>query len=152
MATGYFADGLVYGTVAAQHLAALIEEKLKQSSNLYSSTRSKPLASMKFLVEENLNVAKEYLKDLPIHETKDFNKIKIGEGQVVEINKEKIAISRDENNQLHKVSAVCPHMKCIVAWNNAEQTWDCPCHGSRFSQCGDYLEGPALCGLKKVED
>ncbi len=152
MATGYFADGLVYGTVAAQHLAALIEQTLSPSPNLYSSTRFKPLASMKFLVEENSNVAKEYLKDLPITKTPDLETIKKGEGQILEINKEKIAISRDKNNKLHKVSAVCPHMKCIVAWNNAEQTWDCPCHGSRFSQSGEYLEGPALCGLKKIED
>lgn len=69
-------------------------------------------------------------------------------GEVFEINGKKCAVSRDKNNQLHFVSAVCTHMKCIVAWNNAEQTWDCPCHGSRFTPKGEVIEGPATINLK----
>lgn len=154
MATGYFADGLVYGTVAAIRLADLILKKDKPQWQIYASDRLNLKASLPFLLKENENVLRQYLQDLPLKEEKDLESIKIGEGKVVELNQEKWAISRDENNELHKVSAVCTHMKCIVNWNNAEKTWDCPCHGSRFSQKGIVIEGPAvknLCPFNKKE-
>jgi Rieske Fe-S protein len=62
-----------------------------------------------------------------------------------------MAVSRDENYNLHAVSPVCTHMKCIVHWNSFEKTWDCPCHGSRFSMDGEVIYGPAVTGLEKKE-
>ncbi|MBA3536527.1 MAG: FAD-dependent oxidoreductase [Tatlockia sp.] len=149
IATGYFADGLVYGTLAGLIVADLIEKKNPFTNKLYSSTRSTPLASMNFFLKENANVLAQYIKDLPQVEQRNFKAIKPGEGKVVVINQEKCAVSRDVNNNLHMLCAVCPHMKCIVNWNNAEQTWDCPCHGSRFTQTGQVIEGPATANLDK---
>ncbi|MBA2657196.1 MAG: FAD-dependent oxidoreductase [Tatlockia sp.] len=149
MATGYFADGLVYGTLAGLIVSDLIMKRIPFTQTLYSSTRSTPLASMKFLVKENTNILLQYIKDLPQSEQKTFENLKPGEGEVVEINREKCAVSRDQNNNLHMLCAVCPHMKCIVNWNNAEQTWDCPCHGSRFTQTGEVIEGPATSDLNQ---
>jgi Rieske Fe-S protein len=63
----------------------------------------------------------------------------------------KIAAYRDEHGVLHCFSAVCPHLKGLVHWNEAESTWDCPCHGSRFSRTGKVLNGPAIKGLTPVE-
>ena len=60
---------------------------------------------------------------------------------------ERTAIYRDDDGQLHAMSALCPHLKCVVQWNGHERTWDCPCHGSRFSATGALLEGPARQGL-----
>lgn len=65
---------------------------------------------------------------------------------------EKLAAYRDENSTLHVVSAVCTHLKCIVQFNNAEKSWDCPCHGSRFALDGSVLEGPAWEPLQQRKD
>jgi Rieske Fe-S protein len=67
---------------------------------------------------------------------------------VFEISGEKVAVHRDEQGAAHAVSAVCTHLGCIVAWNDAERTWDCPCHGSRFEIDGTVLQGPAVAELE----
>ena len=152
MATGYFADGLIYGTLAGILIADLILHKNRSTHNYYKAQRITPDASMAFLVKENVNILAQYAKDLPLPEEKKFKHIKKGEGKVVEINRKKCAVSRDDKNQLHIVCAVCPHMKCIVSWNNAEQTWDCPCHGSRFKPTGEVIEGPAMTNLNKYTE
>ncbi|MEX2573889.1 MAG: (2Fe-2S)-binding protein, partial [Balneolaceae bacterium] len=81
---------------------------------------------------------------------KDLANIAPGEGQVVEKNGEKIAVYKNDEGHLSSCSAVCTHMACIVHWNNAEKTWDCPCHASRFSPDGTVLEGPAYNPLRPV--
>lgn len=148
-ATGYFADGLVYGTLAGIILSDIILKKDNPLIQIYQANRFKPIASAPALLKENFNVLLQYLKDYPFFKKMPYNHIACGEGKIIEVNKEKLAVSRDENNQLHIVSAVCPHMKCIVNWNNAEKTWDCPCHGSRFSNDGSVIEGPATQDLTK---
>lgn len=152
MATGYFADGLVYGVIGGIVLSELIQGKESPLSKIYNANRFTPLASAPSLTKENLNVFLQYLKDFPkFSSEKDYQSIKAGEGKVLEINSEKCAVSRDSSNRLHVVSAVCTHMKGIVNWNNAEKTWDCPCHGSRFTMDGKVIEGPADMDLKKME-
>ncbi|WED43999.1 FAD-dependent oxidoreductase [Legionella cardiaca] len=149
MATGYFADGLVYGTLAGILVSDMILQKSNTFAEIYNANRSSLGSSLGFVAKENLNVLAQYAKDLPLSATNNFENLQVGEGRIVEINREKCAISRDSSNQLHLVSAVCTHMKCIVNWNNAEQTWDCPCHGSRFAPTGEVLEGPATKNLEK---
>jgi len=151
IATGFFADGLVYGTLAGTIISNLILQKTDELSKVYNANRIKPLASMPALMKENMNVFAQYLKDFSAPKLHDFSKIKAGEGKVVKINGEKCGVARDDKNQLHVVSAICPHMKCTVHWNNAEMTWDCPCHGSRFTCDGKYIEGPAESGLEKKD-
>ena len=151
IATGYFADGLVYGTLAGIIIADLIQEKPNPLINTYRANRFDPIASASSFIRENTNVFLQYLKDYPLVAAKNYDDLKPGDGKVVEINNEKCAVSRDENNKLHIVSAVCTHMKCIVNWNNAEKSWDCPCHGSRFKQCGKVIEGPAQFDLESKQ-
>jgi Rieske Fe-S protein len=76
--------------------------------------------------------------------------LKANEGRIVEFEGKQAAIFKDDSGALHIFSAVCPHMKCIVSWNNAQQTFDCTCHGSRFSTQGTVIEGPALSGLETL--
>ncbi|STY30370.1 sarcosine oxidase [Legionella wadsworthii] len=149
MATGYFADGLVYGTLAGIILGDLLSSKMNQFFKIYDAQRKDLLDSSAFLFKENGNVLLQYLKDLPLFTPNEYQDLKAGEGKIVEVNRIKYAVSKNEKNELHVVTAVCPHMKGIVSWNNAEQTWDCPLHGSRFSPNGEVIEGPATCSLKE---
>lgn len=146
MATGYFADGLVYGTLAGIILGELLNDGQHEFFSIYNARRQDFWRSAPFLLKEGSNIFLEYLKDLPLFASQ-YQDLRKGEGKIAEIHREKYAISRDQNNKLHVVSAVCPHMQGIVSWNNAEQSWDCPLHGSRFTCTGEIIEGPAVCPL-----
>lgn len=78
--------------------------------------------------------------------------IKPGEGKIIEINGQKAGAYRDEQGTLHIVDTTCTHMGCELSWNSAEKTWDCPCHGSRFTYEGDIVEGPTVTPLKVHKD
>jgi nitrite reductase/ring-hydroxylating ferredoxin subunit len=138
-----YPDVQFWDLVAGIIIGDLILGKNNVLAKTYQANRFKLTTSVGFLFKENMNILIQYLKDFPKIETENFNTIKMGEGKVVEINGEKCGVSRDTKNQLHIVSAVCTHMKCIVNWNNAEKSWDCPCHGSRFTPQGTIIEGPA---------
>lgn len=148
IATGYAADGLTYGAVAALILSDRIQGRRNDTAGLFEAGRVNPLDSAKDFITENVNVLGQYLKDLPGKaQAHDFADVGRGEGKTVSVSGEKLAVHRDADGMLHVVSAVCTHMQCIVAWNGAEQSWDCPCHGSRFSVEGTVLEGPAMTDL-----
>lgn len=150
IATGFFADGLVYGTLAGIIVANMIRQKSDVLSKTYQSNRFKPIASFPFLFKQNMDNFLQYIKDYAHKRPSQFDDLKKGEGKIVKLDGKKCAVSRDENNNLNIVSAVCTHMKCIVHWNNAESTWDCPCHGSRFTKEGKVIEGPAISNLEKI--
>lgn len=150
IATGFAADGLVYGTLASMIISDTILGIENQWAKIYSPTRFTPLASAPKFMKENIDVGVQLLKDYLFYgEASELKEIKPGEGKTITLNNEKLAAYRDEQGQLHLVSSICPHMGCIVHWNNGERSWDCPCHGSRFSFDGEVLEGPAFTGLAK---
>lgn len=152
MGTGFFADGLVYGTIAGAVMSDLILGKNNEWANVYNSNRFTLAASAGFLAKENANYLLQYYKDFPQKSVTNFADLKPGDGKIVEMDREKWAVYKDKKNKLHIVSAVCTHMKCLVDWNNAEKTWDCPCHGSRFTTEGEVIEGPAKINLKRREE
>jgi Rieske Fe-S protein len=78
------------------------------------------------------------------------DQIEKGSGAVIRRGALKVAVYKDPTGALHERSAICPHLGCIVQWNPAEKTWDCPCHGSRFDKFGDVINGPANTGLPRV--
>jgi Rieske Fe-S protein len=84
-------------------------------------------------------------------EAKSTRSVRRGQGKIVLVNDQKAACYRDENGKLTTVSAVCTHMGCLVHWNDAEKTWDCPCHGSRFNPTGEVIGGPAETPLEPIE-
>jgi Rieske Fe-S protein len=118
-------------------------------AELYDPARKNLRAVLPF-ARENLNVAAEYSDWLRPGEVDDESKIEPGMGAVIRKGLSKIAVYRDSSNQLHQLSAVCTHLGCIVSWNALEQSWDCPCHGSRFSPDGKVLNGPAIRSLEPV--
>jgi glycine/D-amino acid oxidase-like deaminating enzyme/Rieske Fe-S protein len=152
LATGYAADGLTYGVLAGIILTDQILENENPYTRLFSSTRFKPLASAKKFATENINVATQYAKDLILDlSSKHIKNIKAGQGKVVQLDTHKLAVYADQDKKITVMSAICPHMGCAVHWNDAEKTWDCPCHGSRFSCKGNFIEGPAYHDLEKKE-
>jgi len=84
-------------------------------------------------------------------EINDPAEVSNGKGAIVPVAGKKVAVYRDEEGNVHALSPVCTHMKCIVGWNDSEKTWDCPCHGSRFDAYGKVIEGPARKRLEKVD-
>lgn len=151
IATGYSTDGLTYGTLAGMILADLITGRENPWAELYDSTRKQPLKSVSKFLKENIDVAKEYLKDFRgTAEDTRLNNLKAGEAKVIEKDGEKLAVYKNDDGKLEVYSAICTHMECIVNWNDAEKSWDCPCHGSRFKVDGTVLEGPAFHPLHKV--
>ncbi|HUH19049.1 FAD-dependent oxidoreductase [Albibacterium sp.] len=153
IATGFKADGLVYGTLAASIITDTIFGVENDWSKLYDPKRFTPLASAGQFIKENVNVITSLVKDYLFYgEVDQLKEIKAGEGKTLKLDDEKVAAYRDENNELHIVSSVCTHLGCIVHFNNAEKSWDCPCHGSRFTIDGEVIEGPAYTNLAKPKD
>ncbi|HEX8334357.1 MAG TPA: FAD-dependent oxidoreductase [Segetibacter sp.] len=150
IATGFAADGLTYGTLASMIISDEISGIQNKWSKTYSASRITPIASATEFIKENVNVAAELIKDYLAKEDIDkFSELAIGDGKIIEIEGKKRGAYRGEDGRLHVVSAVCTHMGCIVHFNQTEKSWDCPCHGSRFSVDGEVLEGPAFLPLKK---
>ena len=96
------------------------------------------------LVAQGVNFAKRFTRDrLTKPDATPVSEIGPGEAQVIGADGDRVAAYRDTGGTLHAVSAVCTHMGCVVDWNAAEKTWDCPCHGSRFDHDGHVIHGPA---------
>ncbi|MDB4997028.1 MAG: (2Fe-2S)-binding protein [Myxococcaceae bacterium] len=116
----------------------------------------KPIAGAKDFVRENLDVPVHLIGDrLKKAEASSLDEVLRGEGKIVRIGGEKLAVFRDAGGGVHAFSPVCPHLGCHVDFNTAEKTWDCPCHGSRFgSTDGAVINGPAKAPLssKKVPE
>ena len=149
IATGDSGNGMTHGTIAGMLISDLILEKENPWTALYDPSRKSLRAAAEFL-KENLNVAAQYRDYVTPGDVASESEIKPGEGAVLRRGKDKIAVYRDEKGALHERSAVCTHLYCIVDWNHAERTWDCPCHGSRFDAYGKVVNGPAIADLKEV--
>src|SRR5205823_3869763 len=99
---------------------------------------------------QGMTWAKRFVGDrLAKSDTTPVSELRNGEARVIKVDGDRIAAYRDEHGQLHAVSAVCTHMGCIVEFNEADTTWDCPCHGSRFDLDGHCLKGPARKDLER---
>jgi glycine/D-amino acid oxidase-like deaminating enzyme/nitrite reductase/ring-hydroxylating ferredoxin subunit len=142
IATGDSGMGMTHGTIAGILLSDLILGRQNAWADLYDPARKTVKAANEFL-KENLNVAVQYVDWLTGGQVKSVEEIPAGQGAVVRRGLTKIAAYRDEQGVIHERSAVCGHLGCIVVWNGAEQTWDCPCHGSRFDRYGHVINGPA---------
>lgn len=151
IATGFSTDGLTYGSLSAMLISDEIKGVKNPYAEMYDASRFTPLKSAKEFLKENLNVAAQYVKDLPFSaDEKELADLMNGEGKIVEKDGHKVAVSKSEMGELKYHSAYCTHLACVVHWNNAENTWDCPCHGSRFDQDGQVIEGPAMHPLKDI--
>jgi glycine/D-amino acid oxidase-like deaminating enzyme/nitrite reductase/ring-hydroxylating ferredoxin subunit len=153
VSTGYAGNGMTFGTLAGMIVSDLMLGHANPYATLYDATRVKPIASAVDYVTENVGFPVHLITDRLTSlnaEDRPVQSLKAGEGGVFNSDEGKIAVCRDRNGVVHACSAVCTHLGCDVAWNGAEQTWDCPCHGSRFSPDGSVINGPAVSDLRKV--
>jgi glycine/D-amino acid oxidase-like deaminating enzyme/nitrite reductase/ring-hydroxylating ferredoxin subunit len=150
-ATAFDGWGITNGTASAMMLRDLLTEVDNPWLSMFDATRAQTSAPpVKEFVKENLHVAKTWLKDrMGGRPEGDPTQLELGDAAILEADGEQTAAYRDEAGELHAVSAVCTHMGCTVAWNAGEKSWDCPCHGSRFSHTGEVLHGPATKPLTK---
>jgi glycine/D-amino acid oxidase-like deaminating enzyme/nitrite reductase/ring-hydroxylating ferredoxin subunit len=146
LATGFSGNGMTLGTFSAMQIRDLIAGVPDPWNGLFAPNR-KPISGTWDYVLENKDFPTYFIKDW-IRSPLPEEGLKRCEGQVANIDGKKRAIYCDEHGKRTVLSPVCPHMGCIVAWNDAEKTWDCPCHGSRFTATGNLIAGPAESGLK----
>ncbi|MFO0808531.1 MAG: FAD-dependent oxidoreductase [Gemmataceae bacterium] len=146
IATGDSGMGMTHGTIAGMLLSDLILGRVNQWAEVYDPSRTPVKAALDY-ARENLNVAGQYLDWVTGGDVASADEVKPGQGAVVRRGLSKVAVYRDEDGTKHECSAVCPHLGCVVHWNDAEMTWDCPCHGSRFTK---VTHGPAVADLAPV--
>ncbi len=152
VATGFRKWGLSNGTVAAQILSDLLSDRENPWLEAFDATRLRDLKEVKPLTQIVASVAKHFVGDriarLTAPEVEELDR---GEGKIVRSDGDAIGAYRDPDGKVHGVSATCTHMGCTVQWNDAETSWDCPCHGSRFDIDGCVLAGPATEPLAQVD-
>ncbi len=150
ISTGDSGNGITHGAIAGMLITDLILGHQNPWTSLYDPSRIILKAAGPFLKESG-NVALQYGVWMTPGEISSVDQIKPGDGAILREGLKKFAVYREGNGKIIKMSATCPHLGCIVAWNPVEQSWDCPCHGSRFSATGDALNGPANDGLTKID-
>lgn len=153
VATGDSGTGMTNGALAALMLSERILGRGTPWDELYDPRRVTAEASaVGEYVRQRAGETIEYARALLApSEVRDLGEIAHGWGAVVRSGLKKIAVSRDRDGTLRAVSATCTHLGCTVRWNAAESSWDCPCHGSRFSPTGEVLHGPAAEPLAPVD-
>ena len=154
VATGFMKWGMTNGTVAAMILSDLILGNENKWSSFFDPSRSMPkLESTKEFIGTNIDVAKELLSGrFSRPKSMKPSELENGEGRIIKVNGKKVAAYKDENGNIYAVSSACVHLGCQVVWNNAEKTWDCPCHGSRYRYDGKVIHAPALGDLPEYKD
>ncbi len=151
IATGDSGHGMTHGTIAGVLLTDLIQSRENAWAQLYDPSR-KTIRAIGEFAKQNLNVFAQYAEFFKPGDVTSEDRIPNGHGAVMRRGLQKIAVYRDEAGELHSFSAVCPHLGCVVDWNSTEQTWDCPCHGSRFDPQGKVINGPANSDLGPADD
>lgn len=136
--------------MAALIISDLIAGTEQPICKVVNASRSLPLGAVTQYARHNLDVAKHLVKDR-FGQTKETDAIAACSGAIVEHKGKKLAVYRDPAGLLRAVSAICTHLGCVVAWNQAEATWDCPCHGSRFDCEGHVVNGPATSDLQQMD-
>lgn len=152
VATGFAGNGMTFGTLGAMMCVDALLGRKNPWQDLFDASRKKLLGGTWTYLKEN--------KDYPYHLVRDWlargegdsvDQLRPGEGKILKLNGKKVAAFRGDDGAVTLCSPVCTHLKCIVDWNSVEKTWDCPCHGSRFTPQGDVISGPAEEPLERLK-
>jgi glycine/D-amino acid oxidase-like deaminating enzyme/nitrite reductase/ring-hydroxylating ferredoxin subunit len=144
VATGYCGNGITFGTVAAMMARDWTVGRKNPWTELFAVDRKKIKGAAWNYLRENKDYPYYMIKDrLARSEADSVRELRPGEGMIIGRRGKKVAAFRDPTGNIHRLSPVCTHLGCLVRWNPAESTWDCPCHGSRFKPTGEVIAGPA---------
>jgi glycine/D-amino acid oxidase-like deaminating enzyme/nitrite reductase/ring-hydroxylating ferredoxin subunit len=149
VATGFAKWGLTKGTLAGEIVSDAILGRENEWAELYDSTRLDARHSAARFAKENAGVGLRFFRDRlrPRNGREDVDRLAPGEGTIARVGAKQVAFYRDDDGELHVLSARCTHLGCIVGWNPADRAWECPCHGSRFAADGTLVQGPATADL-----
>lgn len=150
VATGYKKWGMTTGIVAAHLLRDLVLNRENPYQELYTPSRFYADPSLKRFFSSNLNVVAHLVKGKLEAPLQDIDDLEPGEGRIITHDGERAGAYMDNDGNLFVVDTTCTHVGCEVTWNSGDKTWDCPCHGSRFSVEGDVIEGPAERPLRRI--
>ena len=149
--TGDSGNGMTHGTLAATLICDIIDGATNPWESLYDPSRKTLKAAGEF-ARYNLNIARQYMGYLMAGKQGIPSDVPPGSGAVIRRGVQKVAVYHSDEGELMEFSAICPHLGCVVGWNETEKTWDCPCHGSRFTCDGRVINGPANRDLSPTED
>lgn len=151
VATGFKKWGMTTSNVAANIITDMIMKKENPYKDTFKSTRFNPIKNG----TEFVNMLKQTTTSLVLNKFKvskdTLDSIKNDEGKIVELEDTKLGIYRDKNGKYYAIKPVCSHLGCELSWNNLDKTWDCPCHGSRFSYTGKSLYEPSIKDIELVD-
>lgn len=151
VATGFGGNGMIYSSVAALILKSMLLREEGKYEKLFDPNRIKPIAGFSNFIKENVDVVKQFVGKLTDKEKLSaLAGLAPGEAKLVKYEGRSIALYKDDKGNLHALNPVCTHMKCDVAWNAVERSWDCPCHGARYDIDGKVLTGPADADLERL--
>lgn len=152
VATGFGGNGMIFGSLSAIVLRDLLVKGNSPWEELLDPNRIKPVAGFANFVKESADVVGKLIGGLfPESKLPELADIAFDEARIVEYEGKKMGIYKDASGKIYAIDPACTHIKCTVQWNGAEKTWDCPCHGSRFSCAGEVLTGPARKNLAVYE-
>jgi glycine/D-amino acid oxidase-like deaminating enzyme/nitrite reductase/ring-hydroxylating ferredoxin subunit len=151
IATGFCGNGFTLGTLAAVMARDRYLGRKNPWFDLFRVDRTKFHGGTWRYIQENLDYPFYMLRDrLKGAEADSLDHLKMGEGKILKLDGKKVAAYRADDGKVTLLSPICTHLKCIVRWNPADKTWDCPCHGSRFKPTGEVFSGPAEAPLEKM--
>lgn len=152
-ATGFSGNGITGGALSALILSDMVQGKENVWAPLYDPKRLTVKGVWRKFLQQQVYILKQVLRDRFMRKPKQVaDHLKPGEGALIALKGKAVAVYRDEQGNLTNLSPVCPHAGCTVQWNASEKTWDCPCHGSRFSATGQVKEGPAVRNLARLAE
>lgn len=149
VATGFKKWGMSHSAASALILRNKILCIEDDYSGIFNPSRFTPVQSAKEFVSSVKSIALGFLNRLA-GDLEEFSAVKPGEGKIVDYDGKKVGVYKNEAGEYYCINPVCSHLKCALSFNEAEKTWDCPCHGSRYDINGHILEGPAVLPIDKI--
>jgi Rieske Fe-S protein len=152
VATGFNGNGMIFGTLSGCIISDIILGRKNEFVELYQPSRIKPIAGFKEFVKENANAVWHLISDrFSAEKIESLKEIQNGSGCLIDHDGKRLAVYKDENGKVHALNPTCTHAGCIVKWNQDEKSWDCPCHGGRYTIEGKILCGPPTKDLQKLK-
>jgi len=147
IATAFNKWGMTNGVLAGKIIADLVNNVENRYETLFKLDRPFSVEKTKNFIVSNFKIGKTYI-ETKLDKNKDF----YNKTYITNIDGHPCGVYIDEKGKKHVVRNTCPHFKCSLIFNNADKTWDCPCHGSRFDIDGNLIEGPSVFDIKLKED